>query len=70
MSMWNSLHPGLREKAMNSVRLTLKAEVLSIMSADELRPAIEPLPTQEMDPELLAAFLMEPEPEEIDLDRS
>jgi len=55
---------------MNSVHLTLKAEVLSIMSADELRPAIEPLPTQEMDPELLAAFHMEPEPEEIDLDHS
>jgi len=65
--MWNSLHPGLREKAMNSIRYTLKAEVLSKMSADKPRLAIEPLPTLEMDPELLATFLAEPEPEEIDL---
>jgi len=65
--MWNSLHPGLREKAMNSIRHALKAEVLSKMSADQPRLAIEPLPTLEMDPELLAAFLAEPEPEEIDL---
>ena len=65
--MWNSLHLGLREKAMNSIRHTLKAEVLSKISADKLRPAIEPLPTLEIDPELLAAFLAEPEPEEINL---
>jgi len=65
--MWNSLHPGLREKAMNSIHHALKAEVPWKMSADQPRPAIEPLPTLEMDPELLAAFLAEPEPEEIDL---
>jgi len=52
---------------MNSIRHTLKAEVLSKISADKLRPAIEPLPTLEIDPELLAAFLAEPEPEEINL---
>jgi len=52
---------------MNTIRHTLKAEVLLKMSADEPRPAIEPLPTLEIDPELLAAFLMEPKPEEINL---
>lgn len=67
MSLWNGLHRGLREKAVKSIRHTLKAEVLSKMTADEPRPAIEPLPTLELDPELLAAFLAEPEPEEIDL---
>jgi len=52
---------------MNSIRHTQKAEVLSKISADEPRPAIEPLPMLEIDPELLAAFLAEFEPEKIDL---
>jgi hypothetical protein len=67
MSLWNGLHPRLREKAVNSIRHTLKAEILSKMRADELPPAVEPLPTLELDPDLLEAFLAEPEPEEIDL---
>jgi len=52
---------------MNSIRHALKAEVLSKMSADQQRPSIKPLPTLEMDSELLAAFLAELEPDEIDL---
>jgi len=52
---------------MNSIHHALKDEVLLKMSADQPRPAIEHLPTLEMDPELLATFLAEPEPEEIDL---
>jgi len=52
---------------MNSIRHTLKAEVLLKMSADEPRSVIEPHPTLEIDPELLATFLTEPEPEEINL---
>jgi hypothetical protein len=67
MSLWNGLHPRLREKAVNSIRHTLKAEILSKMTADELTPAAEPVPTLELDPALLEAFLAEPEPEEIDL---
>jgi hypothetical protein len=64
MSLWNGLHPRLREKAVNSIRHTLKAEILFKMRADELPPAVEPLPTLELDPDLLEAFLAEPEPEE------
>jgi len=52
---------------MNSIRHTLKAEVLLKMSADEPRPVIEPHPMLEIDSELLATFLMEPEPEVINL---
>src|SRR3978361_2530450 len=67
MSLWDSLHPRLREKAVNSIRHPLKAEIVSKMTADELTPAVEPLPTLELYPALLEAFLAEPEPEEIDL---
>jgi hypothetical protein len=67
MSLWNSLHSRLREKAVNSIRHTLKAEILSKMTADDLTPAVEPVSTLELDPALLEAFLAEPEPEEIDL---
>jgi len=54
---------------MNSILHTLKAEVLSKMPADNLRLAIETLPMLEMDHKLLAAFLAEPEPKDIDLGR-
>ena len=37
------------------------------MTEDESIPAIEPVPTLELDPELLATFLAEPELDEVDL---
>lgn len=67
MSLWSGLHPRLREKAVNSIRHTLKAEILSRATADESTPVVEPAPTLELDPDLLEAFLDEPDPEEIDL---
>jgi hypothetical protein len=67
MSLWIGLNPRLREKAGKSIRHTLKAEILSKSTADDATPAVEPTPTLELDPELLEAFLAEPEPEEINL---
>jgi hypothetical protein len=66
ISLWNSLHRRLREKAVNSIRHTFKAEILSKMRGDELPPAVESVSTLQLDPYLLEAFLAEPE-EEIDL---
>jgi hypothetical protein len=67
MSLWNGLHPRLREKDVNSIRHTLKAEILSKMTADNLTPAVKLVSTLELDPALLEAFLDEPEPEELNL---
>jgi hypothetical protein len=67
MSLWNGLHPGLREKAVKSIRHTLKTAILSNTKEDESIPSMEPVPTLELDPDLLAAFLAEPEYDEVDL---
>jgi hypothetical protein len=67
MSLWNGLHPGLQEKAARSIRYTLRAEIRTQIAADESIPAMEPVPSLELDPDLVAAFLEEPEPEEADL---
>jgi len=67
MSLWNGLPSRLREKAVKSIRHTLKAEILSGTTADESTPVVEPAPTLELDPDLLEAFYDESEPEEIDL---
>jgi hypothetical protein len=67
MSLWNGLHPGLREKAVKSIRHTLKSEILSNTTENESIPAMEPVPNLELDPDLLAAFLAEPEYDEMDL---
>jgi hypothetical protein len=37
------------------------------MTVDESIPAMEPVPSLELDPDLVAAFLEEPEPEDADL---
>jgi hypothetical protein len=67
MSLWNGIHPGLREKALKSIRHTLKTEILSHTTVDDTLPVVEPVPVPEMDPDVLAAFLAEPDPDEVNL---
>jgi hypothetical protein len=67
MSLWNGIHPGLREKAARSIRHTLRTEIRSQMTADESIPAMEPVPSLEVDLDVVAAVLEEPEPDEVDL---
>lgn len=67
MSLWEGLHPGVQEKVARLIHYTLNAEIRSEMAADESVPDIEPIPTQEADPDLLAALLAEPEPDVADL---
>jgi len=67
MSLWDSLQPRLREKAVKSIRHSLKTEIMSRMAVEDKIPVAEPVPALELNPDLLAAFLAEPEPDEIDL---
>ena len=67
MTLWNGLPPAMRQKATKSIHNALKAEIKSNEPANDVIPVMDPAPVLELDPDLLAAFLAEPDPEEIDL---
>ena len=67
MTLWNVLPLAMRQKAPKSIRNALKAEIKPNEPANNVIPVMDPAPVLELDPDLLAAFLAEPDPEEIDL---
>lgn len=64
---WNGLHPELYEKTIKSIHHTFKTGILYHIMVEHALPVEDPASVLDLNPNLLAAFLAEPEHDEVDL---